>query len=261
MVTDPCFEPVEIAPAPVPAPESGRTLIVIPCLNEAAVLADVIAAVLADDGLSDPLLVVADGGSTDGSRGIVRAIAQDDPRVRLLPNPRRLQSAGVNLAARRFGQPCRWLVRVDAHAAYPRNYASTLVAEAVRRGAQSVVVSMDTRGDAGFQKAVAAAQNSRLGTGGSAHRGGGGRSGWVDHGHHALFEMAAFLGVGGYDETFSHNEDAELDARLRQAGAGIWLTDRGQDWLLAAPHGDRALAAIPTTARAARGPCSSTGPA
>ena len=30
--------------------------------------------------------------------------------------------------------------------------------------------------------------------------------------------IAAFRGVGGYDESFSHNEDAELDYRLRQAG-------------------------------------------
>lgn len=38
--------------------------------------------------------------------------------------------------------------------------------------------------------------------------------------------IAAFDTVGGYDETFSHNEDAELDYRLKQAGFGIWMTDK-----------------------------------
>jgi succinoglycan biosynthesis protein ExoA len=33
----------------------------------------------------------------------------------------------------------------------------------------------------------------------------------------------AFLAVGGYDATFSHNEDAELDFRLRAKGFRIWL--------------------------------------
>jgi len=35
--------------------------------------------------------------------------------------------------------------------------------------------------------------------------------------------MSAFRSVGGYDESFSHNEDAELDARLKGAGYAIWL--------------------------------------
>jgi succinoglycan biosynthesis protein ExoA len=70
---------------------------------------------------------------------------------------------------------------------------------------------------------IAVAQNSRLGNGGSAHRNRSeGR--WVDHGHHALIRIAAFRAVGGYDESFSHNEDAELDHRLRAAGFRIWLT-------------------------------------
>jgi succinoglycan biosynthesis protein ExoA len=36
--------------------------------------------------------------------------------------------------------------------------------------------------------------------------------------------LAAFQAVGGYDETFSHNEDAELDIRLGRDGCRIWLT-------------------------------------
>ncbi|MDE2030487.1 MAG: succinoglycan biosynthesis protein exoa, partial [Alphaproteobacteria bacterium] len=84
-----------------------------------------------------------------------------------------------------------------------------------------------TIGTHGLQRAVAAAQNSRLGNGGSAHRAGhrAGQDGaWVDHGHHALMTVDAFRAVGGYDETFIHNEDAELDARLCRAGYRIWLT-------------------------------------
>ena len=207
-----------------PAVAADRVLIVIPCLNEADVLADVVARILDDDGLQDARLVIADGGSTDGTRQIARRLAAEDRRVELLHNPRRLQSAALNLAARQAGAGAQWLVRVDAHAGYPRNYVSSLIDEARRTQAASVVVSMETRGVAPFQRAVAAAQNSPLGTGGSAHRSDG-REGWVDHGHHALFRLADFLAVGGYDETFSHNEDAELDLRLARRGR-IWLTNR-----------------------------------
>ena len=212
--------PTRLSTAAAPA----RAAIIIPCLNEEAVIGGVVRGMLSDAGPVDLLVIVADGGSTDCSRQIVGEIAAGDPRVRLLPNPARLQSAGVNLAAATLGSDRHWLVRVDAHADYPANYVSTLIAEAVRTGADSVVVSMDTRGETAFQRAAAAAQNSVLGTGGSAHRlAGPGR--WVDHGHHALFRLSTFLAAGGYDETFSHNEDAELDLRLAGQGARIWLTD------------------------------------
>jgi succinoglycan biosynthesis protein ExoA len=202
-----------------------RALIVIPCLNEAALIESVIGRILDDEGLVDPLVLVADGGSRDGTREIVARIADHDPRVRLLANPGRLQSAGVNLAARVMGEGRPWLIRIDAHADYPANYVSTLIEEARRTGAHSVVVAMETRGEGAFQRAVAAAQNSKLGTGGSAHRVCA-EGGWVDHGHHALFRRDAFQMVGDYDESFSHNEDAELDLRLTSEGAKIWLTDK-----------------------------------
>ena len=43
-------------------------------------------------------ILVADGGSSDATREIVSRHAEDDPRVQLLDNPRRLQSAGLNAA-------------------------------------------------------------------------------------------------------------------------------------------------------------------
>lgn len=221
-----------LSPAEAPANDAAvevdpkrRALIVIPTLNEAVAIRAVIERILDDDDLHDPLVVVADGGSTDGTRGIVREIGRANPRVRLIDNPGRLQSAGLNLAAAAIAGDRPWLVRVDAHADYPRNYVSTLIAEAQRTGATSVVVAMDTKGERGFQRAVAAAQNSLLGTGGSAHRLCG-EGQWVDHGHHALFDLEMFEAVGGYDESFSHNEDAELDMRLVQDGGRIWLTDK-----------------------------------
>jgi succinoglycan biosynthesis protein ExoA len=195
-------------------------LIVIPCLNEEAHLPGLLAQLLADN--PEARIIVADGGSTDRSRAIITDLAERHPALRLMNNPARLQAAGVNLAARNFGQGMDWLVRVDAHCDYPRDYVAGLIRAAREHDATSVVVPMMTRGRAPFQSAVAAAQNSVLGNGGSPHRNMVvGR--FVDHGHHALFDMAMFRMVGGYDERFSHNEDAELDYRMSQMGGRIWL--------------------------------------
>lgn len=202
--------------------EAPDTLVVIPCLNEAAHIGDLLRRLAADPGCRRALIVVADGGSSDGTQAIVREWAQRDARIRLLDNPRRIQSAAMNLAVRNLGEGLDVLVRVDAHCRYPDAYVETVVAALRRSGGQSVVVPMVTEGRRCFQKAVAAAQNSRLGAGGSAHRIGG-ESGFIDHGHHAAWLISAYRAVGGYDEAFSHNEDAELDARLIASGARIWF--------------------------------------
>ena len=203
------------------APE--RVLAVVPCLNERTHIARLLSDLVADTGELDLMIAVADGGSSDGTQAIVESIALAEPRIRLIHNAKRIQSAGVNLAVRQLGEGRRWLARIDAHAAYPKNFISTLIREARRTGASSVVVAMKSEGNNCFQRAAAAAQNSILGTGGAAHRRGG-DEGFVDHGHHALFNLKQFEDTGGYDETLSHNEDAEFDIRLSRAGGRIWLT-------------------------------------
>lgn len=202
---------------------SVDTLVVVPTLNEEQHIEDVLAQVFADVAIARMLVVVADGGSTDATVQIVERLARDRPNLLLLHNEKRLQSAAVNAAVAAHGAGKAWLARVDAHASYPTSYISKLIAVAEETGADSVTTSMTSRGTTCFQLAAATAQNSRLGTGGAAHRAGS-KSAWVDHGHHALMRIAAFQAVGGYDETFSHNEDAELDLRLTGGGFRIWLT-------------------------------------
>ncbi len=199
-------------------------LIVVPTLNEAAHVEHVIDTLLAGAPM-DTRLVVADGGSTDGTREKVTRMALQDPRVRLVDNPARYQSAGINAAVRSAGTGADYLLRADAHAVYPPDYCRDLIEEIRSVDAASVTVPMQTLASGGFSSGVAAAQNSFLGTGGASHRvGGGGR--YIDHGHHALMRLDAFRAVGGYDATQSHNEDAELDQRLIASGARIWLTGR-----------------------------------
>ncbi|MGB3536639.1 MAG: glycosyltransferase family 2 protein [Mesorhizobium sp.] len=208
-----------------PARSTGRCMVVIPCLNEVDHIGALIDQLLEPAERLGMTIVVADGGSTDGTRATVREIAATVPRVVLLDNPRRLQSAAINLAVAELGHDVDTFIRIDAHGGYPDDYCDWLLEEAAATGADSVVVSMATIGFGPFQKAAATAQNSKLGNGGSPHREGApGR--WTDHGHHALMRVAAFRAVGGYDENFSHNEDAELDFRLSAAGYRIWMTDK-----------------------------------
>ena len=198
---------------------------IIPCLNEAAHLGGLVSVMSRAAARHGGCVVIVEGGSGDGSVDIAENLAFRHPNVHLLRNPARLQSAGINAAVQAFGRGHSHLIRVDAHARYPADYIDILLDEAAVTGAASVAVGMIAEGARLLQRVAAGTQNARLGNGGSAHRARG-RGQWVDHGHHALMEIAAFEAVGGYDPSFSHNEDAELDHRLRAAGYGIWLTAR-----------------------------------
>jgi succinoglycan biosynthesis protein ExoA len=196
--------------------------VIIPTLNEIAHIDALLAKLLREPATMVGEILVADGGSTDGTRQAVSAFARRSPRVRLIDNPERIQAAGVNRAVAVADRRFDIIVRVDAHALYPADYVGRLLASMEATQADSVVVQLTTVGHGGFQRGVAIAQSSRMGTGGSAHRMGG-ASAWVDHGHHAAIRRDLFERAGGYDTSFPANEDAELDVRLRALGGRIWL--------------------------------------
>ena len=196
--------------------------IVMPALNEERHIETAIRSVLPCAGALDYELLVLDGGSIDRTEAIVAALSVENHRIKLVRNPRRIQSAAMNIAAREADSRAKYLLRADCHADYPQGFAERTVAALREKAAASAVVTMYSQGRGCMQKAIAAASNSRLGNGGSAHRRSGG-SGYVEHGHHAAFDRETYLALGGYDESFRHNEDAEYDQRVIRSGKRIYL--------------------------------------
>lgn len=200
-----------------------KILVVIPTLNEAKHIKEVLQR-LRQDLPTDASIcfAIVDGGSIDGTPDIVRHAFPNCDDIVVLHNPRRIQSAAVNLAVNLLGRKADFLVRVDAHAVYPIGYIRELLETCQNINCDSVVVPMDSVGTCRVQTAVAWISDTKIGSGGSAHRGGR-VSRFVDHGHHALFLIDSFRRAGGYDESFTHNEDAEFDCRLRAIGGKIFL--------------------------------------
>src|SRR5208337_2209284 len=140
------FQTMQPGISPKPA-----VLAVIPCLNEAAHIEAVACQVLREADRIPLRLVIADGGSTDGTREIVKVLAAKDDRVFFLHNEKRIQSAALNLAVQRFGGGSEFLIRVDAHCRYPERYCENLLEEQAATGADSVVVSLVAEGETCFQ--------------------------------------------------------------------------------------------------------------
>jgi glycosyltransferase involved in cell wall biosynthesis len=81
--------------------------VVVPSLNSRKYLADALASVLEQDGVSFEVLI-QDGGSTDGTADVVRSLA--DERVRLIVEPDGGQAEALNRALRTAsGEWILWL--------------------------------------------------------------------------------------------------------------------------------------------------------
>jgi succinoglycan biosynthesis protein ExoA len=101
--------------------------IVMPALDEERYIADAIASIVPDASDLEYELLVLDGGSTDRTRAIVAELAATNPRIRVIHNAKRIQSAGVNLAARFADPRAAYLVRADCHIRYPVGFVQRCV--------------------------------------------------------------------------------------------------------------------------------------
>ena len=161
-------------------------------------------------------VLVVDGGSSDRTREIARNYRR--LAVRVLDNPKRIQSAALNIALKAARGEV--FLRVDGHCVLEPDYVECCVNALVESGAALVGGGMTPDSVGTVQRGIAKAMASRLGAG-PARFHIGGPSGWVDTVYLGAFrtELARF--VGGYTEDVGVNEDAELAIRLGRVG-GVW---------------------------------------
>ena len=73
--------------------------IVLPCRNEQGYIQDCLESILKQEPPEGGFeILVADGMSTDGTREYLRQMAAAHPQIRVLDNPGRIVSTGLNTA-------------------------------------------------------------------------------------------------------------------------------------------------------------------
>ena len=204
-----------------PLEERPVCSIVIPCLDEEATIEAVVRGAMGQRYPASRLeILVCDGGSRDATRSVVARLAAEDPRVRLIDNPGRFPSAGLNEGIRLAAGAV--IVRMDAHAEYAPDYVAAAVETLRRTGAAAAGGAARAKARSAFERALCAALSSKLGVGGSAYRDAS-REGFVESGWGGAFRREAFEAVGLFDAEARANEDAELNQRIIEAGGGVYL--------------------------------------
>jgi succinoglycan biosynthesis protein ExoA len=168
-------------------------------------------------------IIVVDGGSTDGTVAVVHRHMAEDPRIELLPNPRQVIPAALNIAL--AAARGRWVVRMDAHSTVDEEYVGAAVTR-LREGCWGGVGGRkDGVGTTPAGRAIAAALGSRFGVGGSLYHYGTTEQP-VDHIPFGAYPTELLRRCGGWDERLVANEDFELDYRLRRSGAVLLFDPR-----------------------------------
>lgn len=204
----------------------ARFCLIMPFRNEARHLATVLDSIaLQKVEASRVRLVAVDNGSTDGSGEIVEAwvrrtgfpttiLRVEEPSIPAALN------AGIALAA-----DDEIVVRLDAHTIYGEDYLlgiddafARLPPDVVCVGGSQAVA--DAEGFGG--SLVAALMTNRMGLGGADFRTSS-KSREVDSAYLGAWRPGILSAFGGYDERWRANEDAELAARIREAGGRVWF--------------------------------------
>ena len=127
--------------------------IAIPTYNEAEHIEQIIRNFLQPHHPNVIEILVADGGSDDGTRDIVKNLSLSDSRVKLLHNPLKIQSGGLNVAlAASTGDI---FLRADAHCDYAPDYVEKCVAALQNSQADNVGGAQRFVAKNTFQAAIA----------------------------------------------------------------------------------------------------------
>jgi succinoglycan biosynthesis protein ExoA len=228
-------EPGRAPAALEPAPRRAAVTTLTPVLNEERHVRETVAALQAQDIAEEAEFIFIDGRSTDRTRAILRELAAEDERIRVLDNPQGHTASALNIGLRAAGG--EYVARIDAHCRYPAHYLSRGI-ERLQRGdvdwvaGPQIPVGTDT-----WSRRIATALGTRLATGASnrwdrdvAEHGGG----------EVELGTGVFTGVwgrvtldrdGGWDEGWPINQDSEMASRvLRRGGRIVSLPELGAEY-------------------------------
>ncbi len=202
--------------------------VVIPCRNERDHIEACLRSVLAQEPPEGGFeVIVADGMSDDGTRAVLDRFAEEDQRLRIIDNPGRIVSTGLNAAIEAARETI--IIRMDAHTEYAPDYIRQCVSVLQETGADNVGGPWVAKGKGYVSQAIAAAFQSPFAVGGARGHNPD-YEGVVDTVHLGCWPRKVFERVGVFDEELVRNQDDEFNLRLTRAGGKIWQSPRIKSW-------------------------------
>lgn len=201
-----------------------KVAVVIPTLNEERFIARCLDSVISQSyPFADMDVMVVDGGSKDRTKEIVTAYNKKHPNIRLLTNPRRIQSIAFNIGVQNSSAP--YIVRLDAHALYKPYYIEGCMKGLEgdpKRGNVGGQWDIQPQNDSLWATTNAILNYSKFGIGGASYRVGA-QAGNVDTVPFGSFPRTMIEKIGGMRDDLPRGEDNEFNSRIKKAGYDIYF--------------------------------------
>lgn len=197
--------------------------VVMPVYNEEKYIENCIDSLLLQDYPQECMeWIFVDGMSSDRTRELIGAYIEKYPTlIKLLSNPNKTVPYAMNIGIKEARG--KYIIRLDAHADYNKDYISKCVYYLDTTDADNVGGVAETKSKGFVGNAIAKMLSSRFGVGNSEFRTNG-ESGYVDTVPFGAFRREVFEKWGGYDERLTRNQDNEMNYRIRKNGGKIYLS-------------------------------------
>lgn len=207
--------------------KTPKVSVIMPVYNESKYIAKCIDSLLEQDyPIDDMEWVFVDGASPDNTKAIIEEYIQKYPDlIRVYNNPNKTVPYAMNIGIQ--NTVGKYIVRLDAHAEYQRDYISQCVHFLDTTDADNVGGHFNTRARTKMGSRIALMLSSKFGVGNAQFRVRG-ADGYVDTVPFGAFRREIFDKVGLFDERFTRNQDNELNWRIRKSGGKVYLTDKIQ---------------------------------
>src|SRR5579863_185052 len=186
--------------------------VIVPCRNEIREIRVFLDCVLRQElGELAMEVLIADGMSDDGTRAVLDEFQERFENVRVLDNPEKIVSTGMNRAIREARGEI--IIRMDAHTLYAPDYVRTCVEVLKETGAGNVGGPALTRAEGYVAEAIAHAFHTPFASGGAKYRDPR-YEGRVDTVSYGCWRKSTLEAIGFFDENLVRGEDDDLNRRL-----------------------------------------------
>jgi len=191
--------------------------VVCPIYNEEKYIEQVIAFFQQALPLEKELFLI-DGGSTDSTKAIIASFT--DANIHLIDNPDKIVPFALNKAI----PLCKgeFIVRLDAHTEYHKDYFTEILATFEKTDASIVGGPMIAAGETPTQRAVAYCTSTSFGVGNSKFHDSA-YEGYVDSVYLGAWRREIFDELGLFDTRLKRNQDDEFHYRAKSKGHKIYL--------------------------------------
>ncbi len=212
----------------MPQSQAIHVSVVVPCRNEIRDIRAFLDSVFRQElGQIEMEVLIADGMSDDGTRLVLAEFEKRFAAIRVLDNPEKIVSTGLNRAIREAKGEI--IIRMDAHSLFAPDYVRSCVEVLHETNADNVGGPALTRADGYIAQAIAYAFHTPFASGGAKFRDPR-YKGPADTAMYGCWRKSTLERIGMFDEKLVRSQDYELNVRLISGGGTVWQSPKITFW-------------------------------